>query len=145
MLFHVLYAANLDHIGRMIEESVVNIAREYPSSLPDNNNNNKPATTTTAVGTDEGVAGALQLLRPKEGDSLHHLQIKFLVLLNEDETMRRNISNVARTSQVASLCPYKAERFYDALSDELIPMWIKNYHIHNGKFLDLVRASYLVS
>ena len=141
MLFHVLYAANLDHIGRMIEESVVNIAREYPS--PANNNNNKTASTTTC--TDEGVAGALQLLRPKEGDSLHHLQIKFLVLLNEDETMRRNISNVARTSQVASLCPYKAERFYDALSDELIPMWIKNFHMHNGDFLDLVRASYLVS
>jgi hypothetical protein len=64
--------------------------------------------------------------------------------------MRRNLSNVKGEGQtgmlmVCSLCPYKAERFYDALSDELIPMWIKNFHMHNGDFLDLVRASYLVS
>jgi hypothetical protein len=131
ILFHVLYGANLDYIGRMIEESAVNISREYPSPQ-------------SASKTDEGVAGALQLLRPKEGDSLHYLQIKFLVLLNEDETMRKNISNVARTSLVASLCPYKAERFYDALSDELIPTWTRS-RLKNGDFLDLVRSSYLVS
>lgn len=132
ILFHVLYGANLDYIGRLIEESVVNIAREYRS----------PTNSTTG---EEGVAGALQLLRPKEGDSLHRLQIKFLVLLNEDETMRRNLSNVSKTSMVCSLCPYKAERFYDALCDELIPTWIKNCRISHEFFLDSVRASYLCS
>jgi len=62
-LFHVLYGANLDYIARMIEESVVNIAREYPSAQ-------------TCKSADEGVAGALQLLRPSEGDSLHKLQVQ---------------------------------------------------------------------
>ncbi len=134
ILFHVLYGANLDYIGRLIEESVVNIARDY-------------ATSTSATSSEEGggVAEALQLLRPVEGDSLHRLQIKFLVLLNEDETMRRNISNVSKTSMVCSLCPYKAERFYDALCDELLPTWIKDCFIPHESFLDSVRASYLCS
>lgn len=130
-LFHVLYGANLDYIGRMIEESVVNIAREYP--------------TSAACQEGEGVASALQLLRPQEGDSLHRLQIKFLLLLNEDETMRRNISNVSATSLIGSLCPRKAEGFYDSLCDELIPMWIKDCSVTHGDFLDRVRASYLNS
>jgi hypothetical protein len=133
-LFHVLYGANLHYIGRMIEESALNIAREYPSS-----------SNTTAQEEDGGVASALQLLRPQEGDSLHRLQIKFLILLNEDETMRRNIGNVSHSSLIGSLCPRKAERFYDALSDELIPLWIKDCGITHGDFLDKVRASYLNS
>jgi hypothetical protein len=131
ILFHVLYGANLDYIGRLIEESVLNIAREYPT----------PASSTG----EEGVVGALQLLRPKEGDSLHRLQIKFLVLLNEDETMRKNLANVSKKSLVSSLCPHKAEYFYDSLSDELIPMWIKDCRIQHEAFLDMVRASYLCS
>jgi hypothetical protein len=133
ILFHVLYGANLDYIGRLIEESVVNIARDYTRA------------GVSSADHYEGVTGALQLLRPIQGDSLHRMQIKFMVLLNEDETMRRNISNVSKTSLVSSLCPYKAERFYDALSDELIPTWIKDCRISHESFLDSVRASYLCS
>lgn len=130
MLSHVLYGANAGFIGRLIEESAINIAREY--------------------GEYAGVAEALQLLRPCEGDSLHALQIKFFVLLNEDETMRRNLSNVRESGQtgmlmVCSLCPHKAERFYDALSDELIPTWIKDCRVTRESFVDSLRAAYLVS
>jgi hypothetical protein len=131
ILFHVLYGANLDYIGRLIEESAVNIARDYAA--------------TTGSTSEEGVTAALQLLRPAPGDSLHRLQIKFLVLLNEDETMRRNLSHVSKTSMVCSLCPHKAERFYDALCDELIPTWIKDCRISHESFLDSVRSSYLCS
>lgn len=130
MLSHVLYGANAGFIGRLIEESVINLGREY-----------------SAWG---GVAEALQLLRPREGDSLHALQIKFFVLLNEDETMRRNLSNVREEGQtgmlmVCSLCPFKAERFYDALSDELIPGWIKDCRVGHEAFVDSLRQAYLVS
>ena len=130
MLSHVLYGGNLEFVARLIEESVINVAREY--------------------GGCEGVAEALQLLRPKEGDSLHALQIKFFVLLNEDEAMRRNLSNVREAGQtgmlmVCSLCPYKAERFYDALCDELIPGWIKDCRVGREAFVDSLRQAYLCS
>jgi hypothetical protein len=130
MLSHVLFGGNLAFIARLIEESVINVAREY--------------------GGCEGVAEALQLLRPQEGDSLHTLQIKFFVLLNEDEVMRRNLSNVKEEGQtgmlmVCSLCPHKAERFYDALCDELIPGWIKDCRVPHEAFVDSLRQAYLCS
>ena len=129
-LSHVLFGANAGFVGRLIEESVINVGREY--------------------GACAGVAEALQLLRPCEGDSLHTLQIKFIVLLNEDETMRRNLSNVKEAGQtgmllVCSLCPFKAERFYDTLCDELIPRWIKDSRVSREAFVDQVRQAYLVS
>jgi hypothetical protein len=130
MLSHVLFGGNLAFIARLIEESVINVAREYCGC--------------------EGVAEALQLLRPQEGDSLHTLQIKFFVLLNEDEVMRRNLSNVKEEGQtgmlmVCSLCPHKAERFYDALCDELIPGWIKDCRVPHEAFVDSLRQAYLCS
>lgn len=130
MLSHVLYGANMDFIARLIEESVINVAREYAGH--------------------EGVCEALQLLRPAEGDSLHRLQIKFFLLLNEDEGMRRNLSNVREQGQtgmlmVSSLCPFKAERFYDALCDELVPEWIKDCRVSHEAFVDSLRQAYLCS
>ena len=132
VLFHVLYGANAEYISRLIEESVINIAREY------------------AGGTDSGVAEALQLMRPKEGDTIHKLQIKFFLLLNEDETMRRNLSNVKLKGEgslltVCSFCPYKAERFYDALCEELIPQWIRDCRISHATLVDSLRQAYLCS
>lgn len=126
-LFYVLYGANRDYVARLIEESALNIAAEYP-----------------------GVADALQALRPAERDPLDNMRIKFFVLLNEDETMRRNLSNVREAGQtgmvmVCSLCPFKAERFYDALSDELIPGWIKDCRVTREAFVDSLRQAYLVS
>jgi len=123
VLFHVLYGANLDYIGRLVEESVINVAAEYPS---------------------ESVIDALQTLRPTEGDSLHCLQIKFFVLLNEDERMRARLATL-NSPAVAGLCPHKAERFYDALNDELIPVWVKDERISPADFVDRLRQSYLCS
>jgi hypothetical protein len=130
MLSHVLFGANLDFVARLIEESVINVSREHPGC--------------------EGVAEALQLLRPREGDSLHRLQIKFFLLLNEDEAMRRNLCTVDERGQtgmllVCSLCPHKAERFYDALCDELIPGWIKDCRVGHEAFVDSLRQAYLCS
>jgi hypothetical protein len=44
-----------------------------------------------------------------------------------------------------SLCPFKAERFYDTLCDELIPAWIKDSRVSNEAFVDSLRAGYLCS
>ena len=125
MLFYMLYGGNIDLFRRLIEESVVNIAREYPH---------------------DGVAEALQLLRPKADDSVHALQLKFFLLLNEDETMRRSLSNVrAGHPHFVSLCPRKAERFYDDLCERLVPAWIKDSRVTHADFVDALRAAYLNS
>jgi hypothetical protein len=89
-------------------------------------------------------------MRPSPGDSLSKLQIKFFLLLNEDETMRRNLSNVKTKGPgslltVGSLCPYKAERLYDALCDQLVPVWIKDCRITDEAFVDSIRKTYLCS
>ncbi len=130
VLSHVLYGSNTEYIAKLIEESVINVSREYPDC--------------------PGVAEALQLLRPGVGDSLHRLQIKFFLLLNEDEAMRRNLCHVNEKGQtgaqlVCSLCPHKAERFYDALCEELIPVWIKDCRVGNETFVDSLREAYLRS
>lgn len=122
-LFYVLFGGNTKWIAGMIEESVLNVAREYP---------------------DEGVAEALQLMRPAPDDPLTSLQIKFFALLNEDERMRCNLACVKSPTMV-SLCPHKAERFYDALSDELMPMWVKDERVSDEEFLDKIRQGYLCS
>lgn len=129
VLSHVLYGANMQYIAQLIEESVINIARDYEG---------------------HGVIEALQLIRPAEGDSLSKLQIKFFLLLNEDETMRRNLSNVKTKGKgslmtVCSLCPHKAERFYDTLCNELIPTWIKDCRVEDDAFVDTLRQAYLCS
>jgi hypothetical protein len=125
VLFYVLFGANTDYLRRLIEESVVNIAREYPS---------------------DGVADALQLMRPAPTDSLHALQIKFFLLLNEDEAMRRSLSNVKQGhALVSSLCGFKAERFYDELCERLVPAWIQDARVSHESFVDSLRAAYLCS
>lgn len=124
VLFHVLFGANADYIRRLIEESVLNLAREHPAS--------------------DGVTDALQCMRPDERDGLHHLQIRFFVLLNEDEAMRRRLAAI-KSHVVAGVCPYKAERFYDALHSELIPGWVRDCRVSHADFVDRLRAAYLCS
>jgi hypothetical protein len=126
VLFYVLFGANIDYISRLIEESVVNIAREYGCS------------------TGGGLVDALQLMRPSPLDSLHKLQIKFFLLLNEDDAMRRSLSSI-KSHVMVSLCPYKAERFYDCLCDELIPVWVRVGAVTDSEFVDSLRAAYLCS
>jgi hypothetical protein len=133
VLFHVLYGAKREYISSLIEESVINIAREYGSS-----------------GKGNGMMEALQLMRPNERDSQHGLQIKFFLLLNEDEAMRRNLSNVKLKGEgslrsVCSVCPHKAEIFYDNLCEQLIPQWIKDCRVTHEDFVDSLRAAYLCS
>ena len=126
MLSHVLYGANADYIARLVEESVINVSREHADYT--------------------SVAEALQLLRPDAGDSLHRLQIKFFLLLNEDEAMRRSLSHVKPGhALVASLCGYKAERFYDDLCERFVPTWIQDARVTDEAFVDSLRQAYLCS
>lgn len=123
VLFHVLYGGSREYVSRLIERSVLHVADEHPT---------------------DGVRSALQDMRPAPDDSLHALQIKFFALLNEDERMRQEIASV-QGRDVCGLCPHKAERLYDALSDELMPAWIKDERIRHDEFVDRLRSAYLCS
>ncbi len=124
VIFYVLFGSNPEYIRRLVEESVINLGRAN-------------------VGRDT-VLEALQLMRPQEGDSLIKLQIRFFVLLNEDETMRKRLSNV-KSRVMTSVCPYKAERFYDALAEDLIPAWVCSRSMGHADLVEKLRATYLCS
>lgn len=123
IIFYTLYSGNEQYLKDLIEESVINIAREYPT---------------------EGVRDALQMLRPTEIDSLHKLRMKFFILLNEDEAMRHKLSMV-KSSTIAPLCEHKARRFYDELSDKILANWVRNGNMDLEGVVDIVRDSYLHS
>ena len=124
VLFYVLFGMNPEYIRRLVEESVINLGRANEGR--------------------DTVLEALQLMRPQEGDSLIKLQIRFFVLLNEDETMRRRLANV-KSRVMTSVCPYKAERFYDALADDLIPAWVRSRSVGHAEFVERLRGAYLCS
>ena len=124
-LFHVLYGANVDYIVGMIEESVISIAREYPTP---------------------GVRDALHLLRPQAGDSLNRLRAKFFMLLNEDEQTRRKLSAPPpRPTAMRSVCPHKARRFYDELCDDILPAFVHCQPTPLAELVDRLREAYLRS
>ena len=124
-LFYVLYGANEAFIRGLIEESVISVAREYPTA---------------------GVRDALHLMRPTETDSPHKLRAKFFMLLNEDEAMRRRLSEPpARGSAMRALCPQKARRFYDELCDEILPGYMECQPTSLADLVDRLREAYLHS
>lgn len=125
VLFHVLYGGNRALIWNMIEECAINVAREYPS---------------------DGVREALQLLRPSEEDCLNKLRVKFFVLLNEDETMRRALCEPFKHySYIKPVCVYKARNFYDELSDSAMPTFVQDETASLESFVDSLRGVYLLS
>ena len=125
VLFHVLYGGNAEFVTGLVRESLGNVRREYPH---------------------EGVLEALRGLEPDEGDSLNRLRVKFFVLLDLDEQMRRHLCNVdARQSCMCSLPLAKAERFYAELHDVLLPAWVKNEEVDLSAFVDMLQEAYLHS
>lgn len=123
VLFHVLYGSNTDYLHNLIEESVINIAQEYPS---------------------DGVREILQRMRPSPSDSPQRLQARFFMLLNEDEKMRRQIEKV-ESSVISPLCPHKGRRFYDEMADEIFPTWIERGDLSLSYLVDTLRGAYLHS
>ena len=121
VIFHVLFVCNPDYVRFLVEETVIGIAAEYNS---------------------DGVKSALQEMRPQDSDSLSKLQARFFMLLNEDEHMRRKVSQ-PQSAYVHALPPHKAERFYDDLCDNILPAWIKNEHEGCEALIDRIRESYL--
>jgi hypothetical protein len=123
VLFHVLYGGNGEYISGLIRESLGNIGTEH---------------------VHEGVRQALEMYEPLESDPLNKLRVKFFVLLNEDEKMRRQVCNVT-SSVYQSMCVHKAERFYDELNDAVLPSWVTDGKPDLGSMVDTLREAYLCS
>ena len=123
-LFHILYGGNAQMIRSFIEQSVIDVAREYPT---------------------DGVRDALHLLRPRDGDSLNRLRALFFLLLAEDEAMRRRVCAAPSGQMVAPFCEHRARLFYDELCDELIPAFVQRQEMRLDEFVDALRGAYLHS
>ena len=123
-LFHILYGGNAGMIRSFIEQSVIDLAREYPTG---------------------GVREALHLLRPRDDDSLNRLRARFFLLLAEDEAMRRRLCAPAPGVGVVPFCEHRARFFYDELCDELIPAFVQRQAMRLDELVDRLREAYLHS
>jgi len=126
MLFHVLYGGDANHIRALIDESIIDIAREYPT---------------------DGVRNALHRVRHTDRDSLDKLRVRFFMLLSEDEAMRKRLSSPRpqKGRYVAPVCEHKARLFYDELCDRLLPEFIQNETITLSECVDQIRDMYITS
>lgn len=124
-LFHVLFCSDVAYISRLIEESIINLAREYPSP---------------------NVQEILVRYRPCPSDSLDILRAKFFILLNQDMQTRRELAKPrGKSALVSGVCDYKAARFYDDLSSLVIPQYAQNQKMPLCEFIDNLRDCYLCS
>jgi hypothetical protein len=122
-LFYVLYGCSDGFLRQVIDDSVINIAREYPA---------------------DGVRDALHSMRPAESDSLNKLRAKMFMLLNEDEALRRKISEPqVKSCLIQPLCYDKARGFYTELYDHVMPWFIQNETITLDALVDRLREAYL--
>ena len=125
ILFHVLYGANEANLRSLIEQTAIDIAREYPT---------------------HGVRDALQRMRPADGDCPNKLRARFFMLLAESETMRRRLSApVAGQCMPGPVCEDRARLFYDELCDQLLPAFVQNQTVRLDEFVDGLREAYLHS
>ena len=123
---YVLYGADADFMRQIIRGAAHGVAQAH--------------------GTD-GVRDALRAYAPGDGDCLHTLRVKLLVLLDQDEATRARLCEY-RSPGVRDwhpVCRVKATRFYAELHDSLLPGWVKDETVTTSDFVDRVRAAYLVS
>lgn len=67
--------------------------------------------------------------------------------LHQDEKTRHQLA-LYRTDVIRgrkAIDPEKADRFYDALHETLLPAWARNEDISDDALIDSVRGSYLES
>lgn len=110
---------------QLIEESVINISREYSS---------------------DGVKDIIVQMRPKAEDTVDMLRAKFFLLIHQDEKMRKRLDmQQGKSSIVKEVDTHKACRFYDDLGSIVIPNYMQNQTISLQDFVQELRETYLCS
>ena len=123
VLFHVLYGSNRTLVKNLIEECATNIVKENDC---------------------EGVKDAIEEMRAGSRDSINMLRVKFFLLLNQDECMRRCLcQNFKNYAYMTPLCTNKARGLYDELHDEAIPHFLQDESVSLDEFVNLLRIVYL--
>jgi hypothetical protein len=125
-LMYILYSGDSEFMSQIIRSAAASIEAEHCTP---------------------GVQEALGPYLPRQEDCLHVLRIKLLVLLDQDEAMRRRLCEFT-SPVVRSYCqvdPAKADRFYAELHSSLIPDWIKDETVTSSELVDRARMAYLIS
>lgn len=124
-LFHVLYGSDYVYIQKLIEESVINICREYPTM---------------------GVHESVVYMRPHISDTLDKLRAKFFILLMQDMTMRAKLAEEKGKGHIVKhVCKYKAVYFYNALMDDIIPAFAQDQTMTHAELVNRLRDAYICS
>jgi hypothetical protein len=126
MLFHILFGCDEHLMRSLIDESIINIAREYNHGE---------------------IHEAVSKLRPNVGkQTVDHLRAKFFLLLNIDMQMRAKLAVVqGKSSIVKELDPHKACVFYDNLRERIIPTFLQNHCMSLEAFIMDIRDTYILS
>lgn len=115
----------MNFMMRLIEESIINISREYAC---------------------EGVHDALADMRPSNKETIDKLRAKFFIMLNQDQQMRKKLSeDSGKSSIVKHVCKFKASVFYKALKTRVIPDFAQDESMSLETFIDNLRDCYLCS
>ena len=124
-LFHVLYCSDHVFMIKLVEESIINLSREY---------------------TSKGVHEVLVDMRPTSRDTMDKIRAKFFILLNKDMDMKKKLSvPQGKSSLVSEVCEHKAARFYEELHSNLIPTYVQDQTIPLATFIDNIRDVYIYS
>ena len=125
-LMYILYSSDTQFMGQIIRSAITGIE---------------------ALHCTDGVTDALKSYQPSQSDTTHLLRIKLLVLLDQDESVRKRLCEYTSPNarEWRPVCPSKASRFYVELHERLIPDWIKDESVSSEEFVDKVRMSYLIS
>lgn len=124
---YILYHDDVSFLRQIIATSVKAIARSHNSS--------------------PSLDVPLEWFMDTQSDSPHMLRAKLIVLLDQDETTRREFTAFqSETCRLRRpLPPLKADRFYEQLHVTVIPQWICNERVSLDTFIDNARMAYLIS
>ena len=148
-VMYMLYVDDIPLLKQMISSAIMNISAQFFNS--------------------QAIGDILKFYEPSPTDTVNKLRCKFLVLLDQvsvllvcipelhltrpnthaeqDEKTRHQLA-LYRTDVIRgrkAIDPEKADRFYDALHENLLPAWARNEDISDDALIDSVRGSYLES
>jgi hypothetical protein len=128
-MFYVLYHEDISFLKGIITSSVKNISQGY------------------SWGECAELKNALEWFADVHLDSLSMLRAKLFFLLDRDEKTRREFTVYeSGTCRLRSpFPPEKADRFYPALHETVIPHWISNETFSLDSLIGNIREAYLIS
>jgi hypothetical protein len=124
VVMYVLYHGDRDFLAALIQRSTDNINQRQQS---------------------EEISMQLELLAPAQDEPMATMRLRFFLLLNIDECMRRELVTEDFGLFLPRLDAAKACGFYDELADRLLPEWLKDESVSTLDVMERITDAYLVS